>query len=327
MMKTTLYSLKPYEKPFLQQANKDQEIICHSRPLSEYTVTLAEGCEAVCCFVADTLDKTVLAKLSNMGIRLIALRSAGYDHVDMHAARELKLTVCNVPQYSPASIAEFSIAMILSLTRHMIEADQRIKQYNFLLDGLLGFDLKNKTVGIIGTGFIGSAFCRILSGFGCQILAYDVITSDDCVSNGADYVSLNELYKKSDIISLHCPLNESTHHLINQDTINKMKKGVMIINTSRGGVIDTAALIAGLESGQIGAAGLDVYENEGAIFYKEFSHKQFQDEMYKKLEGFDNVLLSAHQAYFTADALSNIFKTTINNITAFEKGQVIHKVE
>ena len=318
-MKIAMFSYQPYESDFLQQANhKTQyDFQCHTEHLDINSVHLAKNCDAVCCFVNDTIDEKVIVQLKTMGVKLIALRSAGFNHVDLSAAKSHQIAVAHVPAYSPHAVAEFTVALILSLNRKLRQSYMKIHQQNFLLDGLLGFDLHAKTVGIIGTGNIGSVVCDIMRGFGCHVLAYDPKPNSYCEQQGVSYLSLAALYEKSDIISLHCPLNKETQHLINADSIKQTKSGVMLINTSRGGLIDSQTIIPALKSGQIGYLGLDVYEEEEALFFQDLSNKIIQDDIYTRLETFPNVLLTAHQAFFTQEAVNNIFQATVENISAF----------
>jgi D-lactate dehydrogenase len=246
---------------------------------------------------------------------------AGFNHVDLEAARDLDLTLLRVPAYSPYAVAEHAVAMILSLNRKIYRAYNRVREGNFALDGLLGFDLHGKTVGIVGTGKIGTLTAKILHGFGCRLLGYDVFPSPDCQALGLQYVALPELFAASDIVSLHCPLLPETYHLINAGAIEQMKPGIMLINTSRGQLIDTKAVIKGLKSGKIGYLGLDVYEQETDLFFEDLSDRVIQDDVFQRLLTFPNVLITGHQAFFTQEALQNIAETTIGNITDFEQGR------
>lgn len=252
---------------------------------------------------------------------MIALRCAGFNNVDLSAAKALGLTVVRVPAYSPNAVAEHAVALMLTLNRHTHRAYNRVREGNFSLNGLLGYDLNGKTIGIIGTGRIGTVLARIMIGFGCTVLAFDVYPNDECRKLGARYVSLDELLLQSDVISLHCPLNKQTHHLIDAESISKMKHGVMLINTSRGALIDTHAVTAGLKSGRIGALGLDVYEQEENLFFEDHSNEIIQDDELERLLMFPNVLVTAHQGYFTREALDAIAQTTMNNLRQIEVGE------
>jgi D-lactate dehydrogenase len=281
---------------------------------------MVTGFSALCVFVNDTLNAPVLQSLSENGTRLIALRCAGFNNIDLPSANRLGITVVRVPAYSPSSVAEHSVALMLSLNRGIHRAYNRVRDGNFSLDGLLGFDLRGKTVGIIGTGGIGTTVAQILHGFGCHLIAHDPFHNPDCEQFGTQYVELNELYESSDIITLHCPLNQQTHHLINAAAIARMKPGVMLINTSRGAVIDAVAVIDGLKSKKIGYLGLDVYEQEGDLFFRDLSNQVIQDDVFERLLTFPNVLITGHQGFFTAEALRNIAHTTLQNINVFERG-------
>lgn len=321
-MKTAIFSTKTFEKPFLIAANQQNShgLVFFENKLDEQTAILAAGFPAISCFVTDNLSAPVLTLLAQNGTRLIALRSAGFNHVDLPAAKKLGLTVARVPAYSPYAVAEFAVGLILTLNRKIHRAYHLVKEQNFLLTHLLGFDLHGKTVGIIGTGKIGSVFAKIMNGFGCNLLAFDPLPSKECSAMGVKYVTLKELYQQSDIISLHCPLNNETKHLINEQALASMKKGVMLINTGRGALIDTKAVIEALKKGVIGYLGIDVYEEEENLFFQDLSDVVIQDDVFTRLQTFPNVIITGHQAFFTKEALTNIAKTTLNNITAFEKG-------
>ncbi len=323
-MKVAVFNTKPYDREFLGEANKKfgHDFTYFEVHLNRDTCKLAFGFEAVCAFVNDRLDKEILTLMANNGVRLIALRCAGFNNVDLQAACALKLTVVRVPAYAPHGVAEHAVALILDLDRKIHRAHNRIHDGNFSLDGLLGFEIYGRTVGIIGTGKIGSIVARIMSGFGTKVLAYDPIKNNDCLALGVEYVSLEELYRQSDILSLHLPLTKETHHMINEQAISQMKSGVMLINTSRGGLVDTVSIIEGLKSGRIGFLGLDVYEEEGDMFFEDFSGHIIQDDIFARLLTFPNVVITGHQAFFTKEALTNIAETTLKNITAFERGQV-----
>lgn len=291
------------------------------------TIPLAANYDAVCVFVNDIIDAEVITQLKEHGVKLIALRCAGFNNVDIEAAHKQGIGVVRVPAYSPYAVAEHTLGLILSLNRKFHKAYLRVRDGNFSLDGLLGFDLFKKTVGIIGTGKIGQRFAGIMKGLGCQIVAYDKYPNEAFKKNGISYVDLQELYAKSDIISLHCPLTYETYHIINEYAISAMKQGVMIINTSRGPLIDTTAVIEGLKKGKVGYLGLDVYEEEQDLFFEDFSEKVIQDDVFVRLETFPNVLITAHQAFFTKEAINNIAETTLSNIKAYyENGSCVNEV-
>lgn len=322
-MRTAVFSTKSYDRQFLQAANAQfqHELHFFEPKLTLETAPLARGFEAVCVFVNDQLDAEVLGQLSENGVRLVALRSAGFNNVDLVAADRLDLTVVRVPAYSPHAVAEFTVGLILSVNRKVHRAYARVREGNFALHGLLGFDLHGKTAGIIGTGKIGTLVAKILMGFGCRIVAYDQKPNAECEQFGAEYVTLEQLYRRSDLISLHCPLVPETHHMIDTDAINAMKRGVMLVNTSRGAVIDTAAVIEGLKSGKIGSLAIDVYEEEGDLFFEDLSDRVIQDDIFARLLTFPNVLATGHQAFFTREALEAIAYTTLSNVADIEAGR------
>ncbi|MEM1303640.1 MAG: 2-hydroxyacid dehydrogenase [Planctomycetota bacterium] len=319
-MKILTYSTKPYDRRFFDEAvgQFDHEIEYFEGRLDTTTAKLTGGFDAVCVFVNDTLDRPVLSSLESQGVKAIALRCAGYNNVDLPAAAELGLKVVRVPAYSPHAVAEHAVALILALNRHIHRAYTRVRDGNFALNGLLGFDLNDRTIGIVGTGQIGAVFAKVISGFGCKLLGYDLHPNDACLSLGMRYVELDELFAESDIISLHCPLTPATHHLINGSAVARMKDGVMIINTSRGAVIDTAAVIAGLKSGRVGHLGLDVYEEEADFFFEDLSEQVLPDDQLARLMTFPNVLITSHQAYFTTEALQTIANVTLQNLADLE---------
>ncbi|MCD6056160.1 MAG: D-isomer specific 2-hydroxyacid dehydrogenase NAD-binding protein [Gammaproteobacteria bacterium] len=320
-MKVAIFSTKDFEKPFLTAANQScqHELVFFEALLNEQTAVLAAGFPAVSCFVTDNLSAPVLTILAKNGTSLIALRSAGFNHVDLAAAKNLSLTVARVPAYSPYSVAEFAVGLILTLNRKIHRAYHLVREHNFLLTHLLGFDLHGKTVGIIGTGKIGSVFAKIMQGFGCNVVAFDPFPNDECLKRGVQYMTLNALCQQSDIISLHCPLNDTSHHMINEQTIRLMKPGVMVINTGRGALIDTKAIIQALKNKKIGYLGMDVYEEEH-LFFQDLSETIIQDDVFARLQTFPNVIITGHQAFFTQEALTNIAAVTLGNITAFEHG-------
>lgn len=317
-MRISVFSAKPYDQSFLAAAAEaDQIFVFHEAKLSVATARLAEGSQAVCAFVNDDLSAQVLEELARFGIGCIALRCAGFNNVDLRAAEQLGITIARVPAYSPHAVAEHTMALILTLNRKTHRAYNRVREGNFALDGLLGFDLAGKTVGIIGTGKIGEVFARIAAGFGCRILGHDIATNPACEELGMTYVSRQEILGQSDILSLNCPLTPDTRHLINADTVKLLKPGMMLINTSRGAVIDTRAVIDALKVGTIGSLGLDVYEEEADLFFEDLSDEVLQDDLFARLLTFPNVLITGHQAFFTTEAMQSIAQTTVDNIKAF----------
>ena len=327
-MRIAVFSTKPYDRTFLDQANQvhQHQLVYLDARLTVETAALASGFSGVCVFVNDKLDREVLQLLHANGTRLIALRSAGFNNVDLPEAERLEMTVVRVPAYSPHAVAEHAVALILSLNRMTFRAYNRVREGNFSLDGLLGFDLYGKTVGVIGTGKIGLIFAEIMRGFGCRVLAHDPFPSADAKAF-VTYVPLEQLFEEADIISLHCPLTPETHHLIDDAAIAQMKQGVMLVNTGRGRVVDTRAVIDGLKSGKIGRLGLDVYEEEENLFFQDLSQRVISDDQFMRLTTFPNVLITGHQAFFTAEALTNIAETTLANISAFEQGSgTLHRV-
>jgi D-lactate dehydrogenase len=315
--KIFLYSAKPYDIESLATANQgfDFQIDGVEARLTEKTTALATGYDAVCAFVNDTLNREVLTALKGLGIRMIAMRCAGFNNVDLEAARELGLPVVRVPSYSPRAVAEHALALLMTLNRKTHKGYNRVRDGNFSLQGLTGFDVYGKTVGVIGTGKIGQAFAEIMRGLGCNVLLYDPYPNTEWAKAlGLKYIDLKALYAKSNIISLHCPLTADNHHMISEDAIAQMKPGVFLINTGRGGLIDTAAVINGLKSGSIGAVGLDVYEGEKELFFDDHSDDVIHDDMFSRLITFPNVVITGHQAFLTEEALSNIATTTLENI-------------
>jgi D-lactate dehydrogenase len=294
--------------------------------LSLDSAVLAEGFDSVSCWASDDLSSPVLQKLKDSGVRFISLRSAGYSHLDLECAKDLGLTVTRVPSYSPESIAEHTLGLLMCLNRKFAKAFQRVRDFNFTLDGLEGVTLHGKTVGIVGFGKIGQAFARIMKGMGCNVLVFDPNQDENLAKDfGVDYTSLKELLTKSDIISLHCPLNKSTYHIINSDSINHIKPSAFLLNTGRGALIDTKALIEKLKKRELRGVGLDVYEYEENIFFKDFSEAGISDEMLLRLMGFPNVLITSHQAFFTKEALENIANISMENIHLFHKQKEIPK--
>ena len=322
-MKTAVFSTKPYDRIYLEAENQESghELVFLNVPLNDQTCLLAEGFPAVCIFVNDLLGEKELECLSHRGIKMIALRCAGFNNVDIQAAKKFGITVARVPAYSPASIAEFTVGLMLTLSRNIHRAINRTREGNFALDGLLGFDLRDKTVGVYGTGKIGHGVAKILLGFGSRVLATDMYENDELKSLGVRYVPKEYLFKESDILTFHCPLTPETRHMINFESIREMKKGVMIVNTSRGELLETEAAIAGLKGGLIGSLAIDVYEEESGVFFEDFSNKVIQDDILARLLTFPNVIVTGHQAYFTAEAMRAIARQTLDNISAFERGE------
>lgn len=319
-MKVTVFNTKSYDREFLERANGSRhELQFLEVRLTAQTASLAEGFQAVCIFVNDQADAATVAKLDKLGVRLIALRCAGYNNVDLEAARQHDIKVVRVPGYSPYAVAEHTVGLMLALNRKLHRAYNRVREGNFALEGLLGFDLHGKRVGIIGTGKIGIVVARIMIGCGCEVIAFDPFENEECRSAGVRYVAFEELLAGSDIITLHCPLTPENRHLINAAALQKMRRGVMLINTSRGGLIDTVAVIGALKTGRIGYLGLDVYEEEEAIFFENRSELIIGDDVFSRLLTFPNVIITGHQAFFTREALGNIAATTIENLTQFEE--------
>ncbi|MCL7764162.1 2-hydroxyacid dehydrogenase [Polaribacter sp. Z014] len=320
-MKIAVFSTKSYDKESLEKHNIKGALsfTYFEESLNKKTTNLALGFNAVCVFVNDKLDSETIKKLAKNGIKLIALRCAGFNNIDLETAAENKITVVRVPAYSPEAVAEQAVALIMTLNRKTHKAYNRIREGNFSLEKLIGFNLHNKTVGVIGTGRIGEAFSKIMQGFGCKVVAYDLYENKELLKIGVDYLPFDELIKTSDIISLHCPLTPETHHLMNKKTFSKMKKGVMLINTSRGALIDSADAITALKSHKIGYLGIDVYEQEEKLFYKDLSEDIIHDDLILRLISFPNVLITAHQGFLTKEALEQIAKITIENISNFEK--------
>ncbi len=321
-MKVIFYGAKKYDEECFKSSSESytHDIRFVEAKLSCDTVSLINGEEAVCVFVNDTLDRNVLLKLAEAGIKLIVLRCAGYNNVDVKSAHEFGLKVVRVPAYSPYAAAEHAVCLMLALNRKVHRAYSRVREGNFSLGGLLGFDFFGRTMGVIGTGKIGSIVTRIMSGMGMKVIAYDSIRNPECEKQGVTYVSMDQLFSESDVISLHCPLTPETEHLIDKSAIEKMKQGVMLINASRGGILDTSAVIKGLKSKKIGYLGIDVYEQEDDLFFDDHSSDIILDDDFERLLTFPNVLVTAHQGFFTSDALKNIADTTLDNMTQFEKG-------
>ncbi len=324
-LKIAFFDTKPYDRHMFTRLNEEfgYQISWFKNHLRSETAPLADKHDVVCAFVNDTLDKSTLQILKQKGVRLIAMRCAGYNNIDFSGLPE-GLRVVRVPEYSPFAVAECAVAMMMNLNRKLHRAYYRTLENNFNIDGLLGFDMYGKTAGVIGTGRIGKALIRILNGFGMRILAYDLYPDNAFKqSMGFNYVSLNEIYAQSDIISLHCPLNKDSYHMINDRSLGEMKSNAMIINTGRGKLIDTVALIKALKKKNIGSAGLDVYEEETDYFYEDYSNEVISDDVLARLLTFPNVLITSHLGFFTEEALTVIARTTLSNIRAFEQGETL----
>lgn len=315
-MKIAIFSTKPYDKKFIRQANENYSfnLKFFEEKLNEQNSHLAKGFDAVCAFVEDTLDENTIKKLKENNVCIISLRSAGFNNVDLDAAKKYDISVTNVPSYSPHAVAEHAIGLILALNRHIPKAYNRVRDSNFSLKNLIGFDIFGKTAGIIGTGKIGTCMAKILTGFSCKVLAYDKKPRQECVDLGVEYTDLDNLLKKSDIISIHCPLTPQTKDLINEEKIRLFKKGVMLINTSRGRVLNTKDVVEGLKSKKIGYLGLDVYEEEENLFYQNLSDQIIEDDVFARLLTMPNVIITAHQGFFTKEAMEAIADTTLKNI-------------
>jgi D-lactate dehydrogenase len=328
-MRIAVFDTHRHDRTSLEEANADRgHVLTFFEPrLTQQTAALTVGFEVVCSFVNDRVDRETLEALKRGGVRLVALRSAGFNHVDLDAAAALGIPVVRVPEYSPHAVAEHAVALVLALDRKIHRAHARVREGNFSLDGLLGFDLHGKTVGLVGTGRIGGVTARIFRGFGCRVIAQDVRPQPELVALGVEYAELDALYERSDIVSLHVPLTPATHHMIDAAALARMKRGVMLINTGRGALIDSRALIAALKTGHIGSAGLDVYEEEEGVFFEDLSDKVLQDDVLARLLTFPNVLVTAHQGFFTREAIAAIAMTTLASVTAFERGEpLIHEV-
>jgi D-lactate dehydrogenase len=328
-MRVAVFSAKHYDKEFFEQANADfgYDLVFFEAHLNHTTASIAKGFEAVCVFVNDLVDEAVLRTLSEGGVKIIALRCAGFNNVDLKCAQLLGMPVVRVPAYSPHSVAEHTLALILTLNRQIHRAHNRVREGNFALDGLLGFDLHGLTVGVIGTGKIGFEFAKIMNGLGCRVLAHDINPHPQSALANINYVSLDTLLHTSDIISLHCPLTPQTHHLINRTALSAMKDGVMLINTSRGALIDTNEVITALKSGKVDYLGLDVYEEESDLFFEDLSNWVLQDDVFARLLTFPNVLITGHQAFFTRNAMSAIAHTTLANLSQWRaSGQCANSV-
>lgn len=320
-MKVIAYSTKGYDRSYLKKAGAEKhKFIFTEKRLTLETVFLANGCEAIALFTSDDASKEVLQKLSENGVKYIALRSAGHDHVDLKKAKELNISVANVPEYSPYSIAEHAVTLLMAINRKIIESQILMQLHDFRLDTLIGFDVHGKTVGIVGTGKIGMVFAKIMRGFGAIVLATDPVQNPEAEAVGIQYVLLKELVRKSDIISIHCPLNESSNNLFTRDQFAQMKKTCVLINTSRGGIINTEDLLEALEKGIIGAACLDVYDKEKGLFFEDHRNSILIDPNFARLRSFKNVIITGHQAFLTHEALTGIAQTTIHNLDCWEQG-------
>ncbi|MGN6438238.1 MAG: 2-hydroxyacid dehydrogenase [Agriterribacter sp.] len=315
-MKIIFFSTQPYDKTFFNRYKDDYgfDLEYFDTHLGPHIVNVIDKADAVCAFVNDKVNEEVIKVLAQKGVKIIAMRCAGFNNVDVEAAKKYNIRVCRVPAYSPEAVAEHALAMILTLNRKTHKAYNRVREQNFSLNGLLGFNLYQKTVGVIGTGNIGKAFCRIMLGLGCRVIAHDVYEDKEMQERGVVYQSMDALLQASDIVSLHCPLTEQTKHLINADAISKMKRGVMLINTSRGKLVNTTDAIHALKSGHLGYLGIDVYEQEEKLFFKDLSGSIIEDDAIQRLMSFPNVLVTAHQAFFTEEALTQIAVTTLQNV-------------
>lgn len=326
-MKIAFFSTQPYDKEYFELYNRQHTITYFEAQLNSQTVNLAKGYTAICVFVNDQLTEAVINELAKIGVRIIALRCAGFNNVYMQAAKESNITVVRVPAYSPHAVAEHALALIMTLNRKTHKAYNRVREGNFSLDRLTGFDIYGKTVGIIGTGKIGQCFATIMLGLGCRVIAFDIIANKDLEAAGVEYLPLLDLLSQSDIVSLHCPLTEQTKHLINHQTLTGMKDGAMLINTSRGALINTSDVIDALKKGKIGYLGIDVYEQEANLFFHDLSENIIQDDLIMRLLSFSNVLITSHQGFLTIEALTQIALITLKNISDFEDGKIpVNKV-
>lgn len=324
-MKTAVFSTRRYDKSLLTQANGESghELVFLQDRLTRDTAALAAGCAAVCVFVNDNVDAEVLALLAAQGTRLVATRSTGYNHVDAAAAARLGIEVVRVTDYSPHSVAEFAVGLLLAVNRKIARASVRTRDGNFELDGLMGFDLHGKTVGVVGTGKIGTIFARIMRGFGCTVLGHDPQPNPVFNAIGGRYVTVQELMAQSDVVSLHCPLTEHTRHIVNAQTLAGAKRGAILVNTSRGALVDTEAAIQALKTAQLGGLAIDVYEQEASLFFQDLSSTIITDDVIQRLVSFPNVIVTGHQAFFTQEAIGQIMQTTIASISAFERGEAL----
>ncbi len=326
-MKIAMFDTRRYDREAFEAANvaAGHEITFFEPRLTNETAVLATSHAAACSFVNDRVDERTIEVLRQGGCSLLALRSGGYNHVDLAAAARIGIPVVRVPEYSPYAVAEHAVALVLALNRKIHRAYARVRELNFSLDGLVGFDLHGKTVGIVGTGRIGDAAARIFHGFGCRVVAFDIRPNPALTARlGVPYVDLEQLFRESDIISLHVPLTPATHHLVDAEALALMRPGVMLVNTGRGALIDSRALVASLKTGHLGGAGLDVYEEEEGIFFQDLSNSVLQDDVLARLLTFPNVVVTSHQGFLTKEALANIAQVTLENVTAFERGEPLH---
>jgi len=324
-MKIAIFSARRYDKTMLAEANASanagHELRFLEDRLAASTAPLAKGCEAVCVFVNDSVDAEVLGILASQGTRIVATRSTGYNHIDADAARRLGIAVVRVTDYSPHSVAEFAVGLLLAVNRKIARASTRTRDGNFDLDGLMGFDLHGKTVGVIGTGKIGVIFARIMAGFGCTLVGYDKYPVPAFEALGGRYAGIDELLQCSDVVSLHCPLTPETHHIVDATALARVKRGCILVNTSRGGLVDTECAIAALKTGQLGGLAIDVYEQEASLFFQDLSSTIITDDVIQRLVSFPNVIVTGHQAFFTVEAIGQIMRTTIESISDFEQGR------
>lgn len=322
--KIAVFSSKPYDEEQLQKALSDDalQFTFFEPKLTWQTVALAKGFDGVCCFVNDVVDADVVKALADYGIKIIAMRCAGFNNTDLNACSAYEIALARVPEYSPCAVAEHAVALILDLNRNIHRAFSRVRENDYSLNGLMGFSLHGKTVAVIGGGKIGIAFIKIMKGFGCRVLCFDPKPSDELKSMDIEIVDLGSIWEQSDIISLHCPLVKQTYHLINSNSLSQMKDGVMLINTSRGALIDTPAVIAALKTGRVGYLGLDVYEEEADLFFEDNSNEVLQDDIFARLTTFKNVVITGHQAFFTEEALKAIAETTVTNLSSFFSGDL-----
>ncbi len=321
MAKIAFFSTQTYDRNFFEDRSDKHQFEFFETRLKRNTVQLAEGYDGVCVFVNDKVNSDILKKLSEMNVGLVALRCAGFNNVDLKAAEKYDIRVMRVPAYSPEAVAEHAIALIMTLARKTHKSYNRVRDGNFSLERLTGFNVHKKTIGVIGTGKIGQAFIRIVRGFGTSIIAYDTYPSEELVKAGVEYMTLEDVLAKSDILSLHCPLTPETNHLINKDTLAQMKKGSMLINTSRGKLVDTSAVIESLKEDHLGSLGIDVYEQEEKLFFRDLSEIIIRDDQIARLMLFPNVLITAHQGFFTKESLEEITRITLKNFDDYEKGQ------
>jgi D-lactate dehydrogenase len=327
-VKVAVFSTKPYDERFLSRAAEDTEIefqFLEAR-LNARSARLAAESEGVCLFVNDTADAEALDALSEQGVKAVALRCAGFNNVDLKHAHDLGICVCRVPAYSPHAVAEHAVGLLLAINRRIHKAFSRVREGNFALEGLMGFDLHGKTAGVIGTGKIGTVAVGLLHGFGMRVLAHDPYPNDTAREKGAEYVELDRLLEESDVVTLHCPLMPETHHLIDWEALQQMKEGAVIINTSRGALLDTKAAIAALKTQRLGALAIDVYEEEGDLFFEDLSDEVIEDDTFARLLTFPNVLVTAHQAFFTEEAMTNIAETTVGNLAAIARDESCNNI-